>query len=595
MNQNNRHTYKMGIIGNCSYMAHVDTNANIAWLCWPDFDSSFVFGGLIDKNKGGHYKISPDTDSFVSNQYYIENTNVLCTEFETEDGAFRVTDFAPRFSLYDRYYKPLMLVRKIEPLKNSPAVRVSIKPMGDYGQITPKAERGSSHLSFTGLESNLRLTTNIPLSYILSEKSFILDEPKYLVLTWGVPFEASLETVSEDFLKKTVDYWRNWVKHAKIGNFHQKVVIRSALALKIHQFQDTGAILAAGTMSLPEFHNSGRNWDYRYCWMRDTYYTLTAFNNIGHFEEMEKYSEYIENIALKEKDQLQPLYKINGDSRIDEKILDLEGYLGNTPVRLGNQAYTHIQNDVYGQILLSLLPLYIDRRYAGEQAKSTKLIYQLLDIIEKKMAEPDAGLWEFRDFQQNHSYTYLFHWAGCSAAYKIALHYEDLELEQKANKLMKESVQWIEKCFDKDQGAYTQAVGNPNMDASLLQLITMDYLDPTSDITKNHLKKLEQELRTPEGLFYRYLHADDFGKPEVTFLVCSFWYVEALACVGRLDEAISFFDKLMEYSNHLGLFSEDVDSKDGSQWGNFPQAYSHVGLINAAFRIDKKLDKPDFL
>ena len=592
---NKRHTYDMGIIGNCSYMAHIDKNANIVWMCWPDFDSSFVFGELLDKEKGGHFQVKPHQDSFISKQYYIENTNVLCTEFESEDGSFRVTDFAPRFQLFERYHKPLMLIRKIEPLNNHPTIKVSIKPRGGYGSIVPKAEKGSSHINFTGLESNLRLTTNIPLSYITGNSSFILNETKYMVLSWGVPFEAPLESVAEEFLTKTVAYWKNWVKHSKIGHFHQKIVIRSALALKIHQFQDTGAIIAAGTTSLPEFNGSGRNWDYRYCWMRDTYYTLTAFNNIGHFEEMEDYSQYIENIALQAKDMLQPLYKINGESEIEEKILELQGYLGNKPVRLGNQAYTHIQNDVYGQILLSLLPLYIDERYMPEKKKSTDLIYKLLQIIENKMDEPDAGLWEFREFQQKHAYTYLFHWAGCSAAYKIALYYNDTEMEILANRLMKEAVKRIEECYDKDLGAYAHAVGSKNMDASLLQLITMDYLDHKSEITQKHLQKLEKDLQTPEGLFYRYLHSDDFGKPEVTFLVCSFWYVEALACAGRLDEAIQHFEKLTKYSNHLGLFSEDVDAKDGSQWGNFPQAYSHVGLINAAFRIDKKLDKPDFL
>ncbi|MBC6609932.1 glycoside hydrolase family 15 protein [Hymenobacter sp. BT507] len=590
------HTYNMGLIGNCAFLGLIGTDTAVRWLCWPRFDSSFVFGSLLDSQKGGEYSIRPAEGEFRSNQYYLDNTNVLCTEIETRDGRYRVTDFAPRFAQYDRNYKPLMFVRKVEPLQGTPRVHVRCQPVGQYGEQALSRRRSSNHIAFLGLEEEIRLTTNIPLTYVLDDQSFVLNETFYLVLTYGAPLEAPLESTAERFLRETTQYWRKWVKSMSIGTFHQAAVIRSALALKLHQYEDTGAIIAATTTSLPEAPGSGRNWDYRFCWMRDTYYILTAFNNIGHFEEMERYFHYIANISTKVGDKYQPLYSISGASKLIEEELDLEGYLGNRPVRIGNDAYTHIQNDVYGQVLVALLPLYVDRRFIDfERTHTEKLIYDALRLIRQTMNQPDAGLWEFRTLSQYHAYTYLFHWAGSHAACKVASYFQNPEIQRMAQELMDESADKIEQCYNQQRGVYTNAIGSPHLDASTMQLILMGYLDPSSEKAKQHLVELEKELMTPEGLFYRYRHADDFGTPETTFLICSYWYVEALAAVGRLDDAIREFEKLLKYTNHLGLLSEDVDAKTGSQWGNFPQAYSHVGLVNAAYRISKKLDRPNFL
>ncbi|WCL48330.1 glycoside hydrolase family 15 protein [Leptospira sp. GIMC2001] len=591
-----RHSYDMGIVGNCGYIAHIDKTGNVVWLCWPRFDSSFLFGGLLDSQKGGEFYVRPAGSDYKSYQEYVENTNILRTVFEDDGGSFELIDFAPRFLQNDRHYYPNMLIRKIRVLSGNPRIVASCKPMGGYGEIVPETYNGSNHINFQGLETKIRLTANISLNHILKGIPFVLTETKYLVLTSGSPFEAPLEQTVEDFYYKTRKYWQNWVKHCSIGNFRQEKVIRSALALKIHQFQDTGAIIAAGTMSLPESNGSTRNWDYRYCWMRDSYYTLNAFTSIGHFEEMERYSHYIENVAASEEGRYQPLYGILGEKIIEEKILELQGYLDNKPVRLGNQAYTHIQNDVYGQVILSILPLYIDNRFP-EKARihNPKLIYHILKMIDETMEEPDAGLWEFRNLAQKHCYTFLFHWAGANAGVQIARTLKDSKMEKIALDLVEKSRKQIEACYNPELKAYTQAIGTKHMDASLLQMITLGYIDPNSELALNHLARLEQELKTKEGLFYRYKHSDDFGVPEVAFLVCAFWYVEALACVGKIPEAVEAFDQLTEYSNSLGLLSEDVDPKNGSQWGNFPQAYSHVGLMNAASRIAKKLDKPDFL
>lgn len=588
------HKYNFGIIGNCSYLAYINTDANVVWMCMPRFDSSFLFGSLLDTQAGGDFYVKPAAESYSSRQHYLENTNIINTEFTSQEGTFRVIDFAPRFEQHGRHFKPSMLIRKIEPLRGRPTIRVKCNPVGDYGKVQAEAVPGSNHLRFLNLNSQVRLTANMPLSVIQERLPFVLSETVYLILTYGLPLEGPIEETAETFFKKTASYWNDWVKTTSIPNAYQKETLRSALVLKLHQYEDTGGIIASGSTSLPEHNQSGRNWDYRYCWMRDTFYTLKALNSLGHFEELEKYFHYIENIINQESEKIQPLYSITGEKNIIEKELDLQGYLSNKPVRIGNDAYTHIQNDVYGQVLVSLQPLYTDQRLiTRSRSKSLQLIHFLLDKIEETMEQPDAGLWEFRTRQQLHCYTFLFHWAGSKAAAKIGKELGDASLESKANRIEAAAVGMIERCYDEKRGVYTQAIGSPDLDASCLQLITMNYLDPTSERAKKHLEALEKELITEKKLFYRYRHVDDFGAPQSTFLVCAFWYAEALACVGRVEEASDTLERLLRFSNHVGIFSEDVDN-EGGQWGNFPQTYSHVGMMNTAFRIARKLDVPMF-
>lgn len=592
-----KHTYDTGIIGNCAFLAHINKNTNVDWLCWPRFDSTFIFGGLLDKDKGGEFSIRPEGE-YTTNQHYLENTNILITEIcPASGGKYRITDFAPRFYQHQRYYKPLMLIRKIEVIEGSPRIIVKCTPVSEYGAVKLSVNRGSNHIQYLGGEESIRLTTNIPISYVFDGQAFVLNETKYLAMTYGEPLEAPLISTADRFLAETVQYWRTWIKHSSIATYFQPFVIRSALALKIHQYEDTGAIIAASTTSLPESPGSGRNWDYRYCWLRDTYYVITALNHIGHFEEMEKYFSYVTDITFSEMERYQPLYGITGKKDLVENIMsDLAGYMGNQPVRVGNQASEHIQNDIYGQVLISLLPLYTDHRFVfSERKDSVHWIAFLLSKIEHTIDEKDAGIWEFRNMANIHCYSNLFQWAGASAAEKMARTIQNQELIDKAISLKERAATHIESCYDPARKVYTNSAGSSNLDASTLQLIMMNYLDPNSQKAKDHLVALEKELKTPNGLFYRYLYTDDFGKPKTTFLICAFWYVEALAAVGRLDDAQREFGNLLQYSNHLLLFSEDVDERDGSQWGNFPQAYSHVGLMNAAYRIAMKLDRPIFL
>lgn len=591
-----KHNYNFGIIGNCSYMSYVNDSASIVWQCWPNFDSSFIFGNLISEKKGGIFSITPASE-YTSKQYYLQNTNVLVTEFDTKEGRFRVIDFAPRFELYERYHKPTQLFRKIELIEGNPRLKIKCQPMADYGEVKANATQGSNSINFQNLDADVRLTTNVAKTHILNETEFALTEDYYLVLSYNAPLEAPLKRTFEEFLERTIDYWRRWVRRSSIPGIYQEEVIRSALLLKLHQYEDTGAIIAAGTTSLPESPGEERNWDYRYCWIRDSYFTLNALTNLGHFTEAERYSHWIQNIVENANDRFQPVYRIDGQAKIEEKIIPLEGYQNNSPVRIGNEAYLQRQNDVYGQMILSLLPLYTDLRTFDNHAKpSEKLIIKILDMILKYMDEPDAGIWEFRGKMQQHAESFLFHWAGAMAAKKIGHLNKNTEMIEKAQKCIQLAKDNIEKCYDENIQAYGMSQENKKLNASEFLLITMHYLHGEADRekAKKHIAALEKELKIGDDLIYRYRDLDDFGETNSTFLICAFWYAEALVDIGETEKAKKVFNSLLTRSNHLGIFSEDIEPKTGSQWGNIAQTYSHVGLINTAFKIWISEHKPLF-
>lgn len=583
------HRYNYAITGNCHYIAYVEDNSDVSWMCWPYFDSSFVFGSMLDKNKGGSFRVIPEA-KYHTKQRYVENTAVIITTFYCEDGDFEVIDFAPRFQIYDRSHKPLQFFRKIKRLRGQPRITVVCSPRGHYGEVVPEVTAGSNHLNFKGLHYPLRLTTNATKTYILEERVFVLAEDIYMVLSGGDPFEAQLKETFEEFYYKTTRYWRAWIKDTFIANIFQIEMIRSAITIKLHQFEDTGAIIASGTTSLPEYPGSGRNWDYRYCWLRDSYFSLGALNSLGHFEEAERYLHFINNI-LYDISNLQPMYKINGESEIPEREIPLSGYQNNGPVRIGNAAYYQKQYDSFGQVILSLLPLYMDERIIHrEQILSLDNIKKLLNEIEVRMDEPDAGIWEFRGKREKHLETYVFHWAGAKAGLKIANHYDDKELEEIALRVMKAAEINIEHCYNAEFECYMSDQTQSIFDASAFLLIILNYLHPDDERTHKHFQRLQKELLTKEGMIYRYRAVDDFGETHATFLICTYWYIESLICLGFLDEAEEILRNILKHGNHVGLLSEDLSSEDGSQWGNFPQTYSHVGLINAVSRLARKRD-----
>jgi GH15 family glucan-1,4-alpha-glucosidase len=578
---------KLALIGNCAYQALVDDQARIVWLCWPRFDSSFVFGSLLDGAKGGAFEIVPAEGSFETHQTYVDNTNILRTVFETGSGSFEVIDFAPRFKQYARYFKPTMLMRRIRPLSGVPRLHLVCRPVYDYARIVPTSYLASNHIEWNLPNASLRLTTNVPLTYIDESRDFVLEREAYFCLTWGSPLEAPLVETWRSFYERTVAYWERWVKHTQVPGRFQREIIRSALALKLHQFEDTGAITAAATTSLPEEHGAGRNWDYRFCWLRDSYFTLKAMHRIGHFEEMEGFVQFLKNIAEASPISLQPVYAINGEPELSEEVLShLVGYKGNQPVRNGNAAHFQIQNDVYGEMLSAIAPLFTDIRFGKPAAAEERLVAQLLGRIEHTLVQPDAGIWEYRGTARVHTFSLLMHWFGARVAERIAKTMGDEEQRLRARGVAARAREVIEtECYRPELGYYGDSTTTSNADAALFMMVNLGYLHVNDARAERHVRALAEQLRTHGHLMHRYRHDDDFGASRSTFTVCGFWYAEALARLGYRQEAEDMCRGILDLANHVGLFSEDLDPETGEQLGNFPQTYSHVGLINAAFAI----------
>ena len=579
----------LGLIGNCSYSALLENGA-VRWLCWPRMDSSFVFGNLLDDQHGGTFAVEM-VDAASCEQHYVEHTNVVRTVFRGPSGAFELIDFAPRYRLYDRHFKPSMMVRILRPLQGAPLVRIRCEPVYDYGRSRSGAYVASNHIEYTGLPAPVRLTTDVSLTYVREGRPFVLARPAHLALTWGQPLESPLETTTEEFLSRTVSYWHRWVKRMRIPREFQREVIRSALALKLHQFEDTGALLAATTTSIPEHPGSGRCWDYRYCWLRDSYFTLAAFERLGHLEEMERFLVYLRDLCALQPKKLQPLFGINGETVLPEEILPhLKGYRGDGPVRIGNQAYEHIQNDAYGEMILAISRILLDTRFSTGTDHSTALpiVTQLLSQIEQRLEEPDAGLWELRNRSALHSFTLLMHWAGARRAADIGASLQQEALHQRARRLELRARKILEtRCWNQDLGVLTQAADSKNLDASMLLALHFGFFKSDDPRAKTHVEAIRAGLSVDGGLLRRYAVADDFGYQKAAFTVCAFWMVEALSFVGRDDEARALFEKLLRHANGFGLFSEDILPDSGELSGNFPQTYSHVGLINAAFLLSR--------
>lgn len=573
----------LGLIGNCQISALVRRDGTIVWSCMPRFDSPPVFAQLLDDRAGGGFSIRP-ANKCLGVQRYLPNTNVLETTFENADGVFRVIDFAPRFVQFERSFRPTKVIRIVEPVSGTPRVRVSCSPVLGWSKANPEREQGSHHIRYRGFGSELRLTTDAPLSYIDGEP-FALTERKHFVLAWGAPVEEPLAPLCDRFLRETIHYWRQWVKHCDIPPWYQEEVIRAALTLKLHCFEDTGAIVAALTTSIPEARGSGRTWDYRYCWLRDAYYTLGAFRLLGQFEEREQFLHFLVNVAASAPElELAPLYRIDGKNDLEEHILtDWPGYLGEGPVRIGNGASTHKQYDVYGEMVLALTPMFLDLRF--REQVTPEVLDLVCGLARKAIAvagTPDAGIWEIRSEWRPQTFSSLMCWAAADRATQITRRHRPSaadELERAANRLREEI---LREAVDPRRGCLVADYGGTEVDAALLQAVTLRLL-PLDDTRLHATADAVAADLGHQGWLKRYRTDDGFGVPSVAFMLCTFWQIEALARLGRLDEARSIMDRVRQVRSPLGLLAEDFDPMSNAMWGNFPQAYSHVGLIHAAF------------
>lgn len=583
-----------GVIGNCQIIALVNSvNASIDWACFPRFDSASVFARLLDEEKGGHFAIYPENPDYKSNQYYLTNTNILITEYTCPgEGSFCVVDFVPRFRQYERYFKPCSIFRKIIPLSGAPRAIIDCDPKLNYAKGETISKLGSNHISYG---DDLRLSTNAPLTYIMDKKAFKIEKDTYFALTWGSPLEAPIKDTFESFFDRTREYWIDWVKKTRVPAIYQEEVIRASLALKLCCFSDTGAIIAAPTTSIPESKGSVRNWDYRYCWFRDAYFTMKSLEDLGHYTEKEKFVSYLSNIIFseREKDYLQPLYGISGETELTEITLDyLKGFKGHQPIRIGNDAFTHEQYDLYGEMVMCLAPIFFDKRLISYDLE--KLFQDFKDLVEKSISfflKPDAGIWEFRSTGGIHTFTQIFCWAaahkGASVAEEMKHHDLAKEWSKKADE-MQEII--LRDAWNEELGIFTQRFGGDNADASNLLMASIGIIDPKDPKFISMVHKYGEILRKDDYI-YRYVNEDDFGFPEVSFTICTFWYIDALIDIGEVDEAKRLYENLLNRRNHIGLLSEDVDATTGELWGNYPQTYSQVGVINTAMKLEKALGK----
>lgn len=574
---------RLGLIGNCQYGALVRDDGAVVWCCMPRFDAEPLFGALLDEATGGRFVIGP-ADGSSGVQSYWPNTNILETRFDGPDGSFRVVDFAPRFVQYERTFRPTQLLRIVEPISGTPRIRVCCEPVLGWSKKAPRRRMGSHHVSYLGYDVELRLTTDVPLSY-LSTESFALTGKRHFVLTWGQPIEEPLAPLCDRFLSQTERYWQRWVKGCDVPPLYQREVIRSALALKLHCFEDTGAIVAAMTTSIPEAPKSGRTWDYRYCWLRDASYTLGAFRLLGQFEEREQFLEFLVNVASQSRGlDLAPLYRVDGRLDLDERIVsDWLGYRGDGPVRIGNQAASHLQHDVFGEMVLALLPLFVDER---SRDQVTLVVLDLVErLAEKAIAlagSPDAGIWEYRGAWRPQTFSTLMCWAAADRTSRICAIHRPERAEYFAREAGRIREMILRDAVDPVRGCLVADHGGRSLDAALLQAVTLRLLAPEDPRMHATVDAIRRDLEV-DGWLRRYSAADDFGVPEVAFTLCTYWLVEALSVLGRREEARALFERTRAVVAPLGLLSEDVDPRDGRMWGNFPQCYSHVGLIHAAF------------
>lgn len=579
-----------GVIGNCRIAALVDRNARIAWWCFPRFDSDPVFSRLVagDEEKGFADVVLENQVS--SRSGYMRNTAVLETVLTAQDGSsVRIIDFAPRFARFERVFNPPQLYRRIEHVSGVPRIRIRIRPTFNYGEPFTGRVAGSNHIRYAGGAEALRVTTDAALSYIVQETPFALIRPVHLVIGPDEPFEASVSTVTQEFIQRTRDYWMNWVRSLAVPLEFQADVIRAAISLKLCNYEETGAIIAAHTTSIPEAPGTSRNWDYRFCWLRDAFFVIKALNRLGATQTMEDYIHYITNIAIETDRPLKPVYSIvPGDDTQEYVASKLAGFRGHGPVRIGNQAAEQLQHDAYGSVILGAAQMFIDERLPTMGDAALFRLLEPLGLQAIRFAfEPDAGLWEYRGRQSVHTHSATMCWVACDRLWRIAA---KLGLADRAafwrdhSERLRKRI--LEEAWNDKLGCIAGTLGGSELDASVLllpELGLMNARDPrfikTCDVIGTELNR--------NGFIMRYTAEDDFGTPETAFLVCQFWYMDALSEIGRRNEARDLLADLLARRNSFGLLSEDIHPTTGELWGNIPQTYTMAGIINSARIISR--------
>jgi GH15 family glucan-1,4-alpha-glucosidase len=582
-----------GAIGNGRVIALISPSTSIDWLCLPRFDSPSVFGRLLDEKKGGSFSFEMVGGGVITRMEYITNTNVLCTHVSGDEGAFDVYDYAPRIPSGLTVQAPLEIHRLLVPRTGNPGVRIHFNPAPDYARARAEFVQVDGGIEVAGGPFRYYLATNAPVPYVLNGRPVHLDRGLYFAFSLGKPSELDSMAAGQRGLELTIQGWRQWAKTCALPQFAAAEVLRSALCLKLHASVDTGAVIAAATTSIPEAVGTERTWDYRYCWLRDAAFVVEGLRRLSHLAEGEAFVNFVRNVA--EEGPLQPVYGIGGERELPELHLDhLSGFAGGRPVRIGNAAYQQKQNDLMGETILCLESLFLDPRLVTEDpAPLIKLVERLVTDAIAASPTTDTGIWEFRTNLRHYTFSGALCWVAARRGARLARRFGRLDLAERWEEWAEvDHVRLLREAYSEKVGCFTQALNGQYPDAANLLLPTLGFIDARDPKFVSTVRTYEKTL-VDKGLMLRYRNPDDFGETTSAFSICSFWWAEALAMMGELDKAIEVFNRIVSYANPVGLFSEDIEPGTGRLVGNFPQAYTHVGLIHAAITIGELLEARD--
>ena len=583
----------LALVGNGSIGALIDAQGAVVWCCFPRFDGDPAFCSLLagDSPRDALVAFTIELEGAVrTEQQYLPDTPILVTRFyDAKGGGVEITDFCPRYEKEGALFCPKLLVRQVRPIGGRPNIRVRVSPAADYGCAKRQHALGGGHISYAG-EQAFRLTTNAPAEAIVDRTLFRATETVTLMFGLDDPVAGDVTSAGTTMLERTTAYWRLWVWSLQAPTEWRDAVIRAAITLELNVYEPTGAIIPAITTSIPEAPNTGRTWDYRYCWPRDAYFTADALCRLGDMRTIERYLTFLLGVAETTDDaHLVPIYAIDGGPIPNEHVVKcLPGYRGMGPVHVGNKASEQAQHDLYGEAVLTAAPLFLNSpaSQAGDAALLTRL--EAFGEHAARLYEvPDAGLWELRGAERVHTYSSIMCWAACD---RLAKYADRLKLADRAE-FWRSRATGIHEVISRRSwsvrlNAFTATMDGDSLDASLLLMPRLGFLEADDPRFAGTVAAIEKQLKHGDFV-YRYVERDDFGYPENAFLVCTFWYIEALAAMGakRREEARGLFEKVLAARNRHGLLAEDLDPRTLEQWGNFPQTYCMAGIIDCAIGL----------
>lgn len=579
-----------GIIGNCRSSALISKNGSIDWCCLPDFDSRSVFARLLDDERGGYFNIATLGEYSIT-QRYLTSTNILIHKFTSDKDAFELIDFMPIYhTIGNEYYNAPEIYRLIRVLKGTPVIKIEYNPMLNYANPTEGfiSKHYVKHITKGGRYESLYLYTDINKELILNNEFFELSEHCFFCVSYHEKLVSlDISRVHLEY-QRTKVYWMNWSNRTiKVPKYY-KHIVRSSLLLRLLIYEKSGAIIAAPTTSLPETAGETRNWDYRFCWIRDSSMVIKTFLNIGHTRSARKFQKFILNVNNGKHEEIQIMYGIHWEKDLQETILpQFKGYMNSLPVRIGNAAFSQKQNDIYGVLMdciyTSLLkfPSTLD-----DTEELWTFVRGLMALVSRTWSYPDKSIWEIRGADYHFVYSKVMSWVAIDRGVKIAQRLDRgmyvMEWTKLADTIREEI---FAKGWNQELGAFVQAYGTKNLDAANLLMEEVGLVEADDPRYISTVLKIKEELYRKRFMF-RYINEDDFGIPTNSFVLCNFWLVNALFKIGRKDEALEVFENILSCENHVGLLSEHIDVENRELMGNFPQAYSHLGLIQSALLLN---------